>query len=260
MAPPNPTGGVRVRCIPCPSAGTPILQQRLGAVYALRAKGERSMRSRDSIPGPAVRRFSLYLRELEAARDAGRQTVSSRQLGEALGLTGVQVRKDLAYLGQFGQTGVGYRVEELIRQIRHALGTERPANVLLVGAGNLGRALLAYRGFVQKRFQIIAAFDSDPKVIGTRVPAPDGVLVRPMEEMAGVVAREEVRLGILCVPADAAPGVAGQMVAAGVKGILNFGAVALTLPPDVAAINVDLAVQLEQLSFYTNTHNAAARG
>lgn len=209
----------------------------------------RVKRRADGIPAPTVRRLSLYLRELENILDAGTQTVSSRRLGQALGLTDVQVRKDLACFGQFGQSGVGYSVDELVKRVRHILGTDRPWNVMLVGVGNLGRALLAYRGFVRKGFNVVAAFDHDPTLVGKRLPEPEGVLVRPMSEMAEVVARCGIRLGILCVPAAAAQGVADQMAAAGVQGILNFAATSLSLPDDGAVVGVDLAVHLEQLSF-----------
>src|SRR5947208_2675011 len=115
-----------------------------------------SPRGPDSIPNPAVRRLSLYLRQLESLQRGGRTTVSSKQLGESLGLTDAQVRKDLAYFGQFGHPGIGYRVADLIAQVRRILGTDKIWNVLLVGAGNLGRALLAYNGFQAKGFRIAA--------------------------------------------------------------------------------------------------------
>src|SRR5256885_1750516 len=114
------------------------------------------------IPNPAVRRLSLYLRQLEAFKRKDRRTISSKQLGESLGLTDAQVRKDLAYFGQFGHPGIGYRVDDLINQVKKILGTDKIWNVLLVGAGNLGRALSAYKGFMSKGFQLVAVFDNDP--------------------------------------------------------------------------------------------------
>src|SRR5215218_4774480 len=129
---------------------------------------EQSPRPPESVPNPAVRRLSLYLRQLEALHRAGRTTISSKQLGESLGLTDAQVRKDLAYFGQFGHPGIGYRVDDLIGQVRRILGTDKTWNVLLVGAGNLGRALLAYRGFDQKGFRLVAVFDADPSKIGKK--------------------------------------------------------------------------------------------
>src|SRR5262245_62050797 len=114
----------------------------------------------DAIPNPAVRRLVLYLRQLEAFKRRDRRTISSKQLGESLGLTDAQVRKDLAYFGQFGHPGIGYKVDDLIGQVRRILGTDKAWNVLLVGAGNLGRALLAYKGFASKGFRLVAVFDA----------------------------------------------------------------------------------------------------
>src|SRR5882672_12800552 len=121
----------------------------------------------DLIPNPAVRRLSLYLRQLEAFQRKDRRTISSKQLGAALGLTDAQVRKDLAYFGQFGHPGIGYRISELITQLRRILGTDRKWNACVVGAGNIGRALMAYPRFIRKGFDIVAVFDSDDSVVGS---------------------------------------------------------------------------------------------
>src|SRR5829696_1877266 len=123
----------------------------------------------DLVPNPAVRRLSLYLRQLESFKKKDRRTISSKQLGESLGLTDAQVRKDFAYFGQFGHPGIGYRVDDLIAQVKRILGTDKTWNVLLVGAGNLGRALSAYRGFEAKGFRLVAVFDNDPAKIGRRL-------------------------------------------------------------------------------------------
>src|SRR5678816_1704865 len=123
---------------------------------------------REPIPTPAVRRLSLYLRQLESFKRKDRRTISSKQLGESLGLTDAQVRKDFAYFGQFGHPGIGYRVEDLITQVKRILGTDKTWNVLLVGFGNLGRALAAYRGFEQKGFRLAAIFDADETKVGKK--------------------------------------------------------------------------------------------
>jgi redox-sensing transcriptional repressor len=209
----------------------------------------------ESIPNPAVRRLSLYLRQLEGFHRSGRRTISSKQLGESLGLTDAQVRKDLAYFGQFGQPGVGYKVEQLVGQVRRIMGTDRTWNVALVGAGNLGRALLAYKGFASKGFQIAAVFDADPAKAGRRQGT---LLVQPMEELAATVAQHQIRLAIMAVPGDAAQELADQLVQVGVRGLLNFAPTSITVPPEIALNSVDLAVQLEQLSFQVNF--AATRG
>jgi redox-sensing transcriptional repressor len=198
------------------------------------------------VPNPAVRRLSLYLRQLEAFKRKDRRTISSKQLGGSLGLTDAQVRKDFAYFGQFGHPGIGYRVDDLIVQVRRILGTDKTWNVLLVGAGNLGRALLAYRGFENKGFKLVAVFDQDPGKIGKR---QGSFVIQPIGELEKVVAEKQIRLAIIAVPADNAQDVADQLVAAGVRGLLNFAPVSITVPSDIALNAVDLAVQLEQLSF-----------
>lgn len=198
------------------------------------------------VPNPAVRRLSLYLRQLEAFKRKDRRTVSSKQLGESLGLTDAQVRKDFAYFGQFGHPGIGYRVDDLIVQVRRILGTDKTWNVLLVGAGNLGRALLAYRGFENKGFRLVAVFDQDPAKIGKR---QGPFTIQPISELGRVVTDKQIRLAMIAVPADSAQDVADQLVAAGVRGLLNFAPVSITVPADIALNAVDLAVQLEQLSF-----------
>ena len=208
----------------------------------------------ESFPNPAVRRLSLYLRQLEAFKRAGRRTVSSKQLGESLNLTDAQVRKDLAYFGQFGHPGIGYRVEELIGQVRHILGTDRTWNVLLVGAGNLGRALMSYRGFDAKGFCLRAVFDNDPALAGARVGE---FTVLPLAELGDTVRRLKIQLGMMAVPTDAAQGVADALVAAGLRGLLNFAPASIHVPIDVALNAVDLAVQLEQLSFQVNVTTPA---
>jgi redox-sensing transcriptional repressor len=203
----------------------------------------------DSIPNPAVRRLSLYLRQLEDFKRKDRRTVSSKQLGESLGLTDAQVRKDLAYFGQFGHPGIGYRVEDLIRQVRKILGTDKTWSVLLVGAGNLGRALMAYRGFEKKGFRLTAVFDADQLKIGKK---QGSFIVQSLSDLASTIQRQGIRLAIIAVPADHAQAVADQLVSAGIRGILNFAPVQINVPPTIGIGAVDLAVQLEQLSFMVN--------
>ncbi len=200
----------------------------------------------EEIPNPAVYRLSFYLRQLESFRRGDRHTISSRQLGEALGYSDAQVRKDLAYFGQFGHPGIGYRVEDLVHQLKKILGTDKISNVLLVGAGNLGRALLAYKGFLQKGFRIVAIFDADAAKVGKKI---GDLPVRSDQDLASVAAELQIRMAMLAVPVAAAQSVANQLVTVGIKGILNFAPVALNVPRDVVVQSVDLALQLEQLSF-----------
>lgn len=200
----------------------------------------------DSVPKAVVNRLSLYLRELQHLLRDGHATVSSSQLGTLLGFTDAQVRKDLAYFGHFGHPGVGYRCDELIAAIKGILGTDRQWTVAMVGVGNLGRALLGYKGFASQGFQIVAAFDADPTIAGTTL---EGVPIKPLEELEETVKKERVTLGVIAVPAGAAQSVADRLVTAGVSGILNFAPVTLSLAPEVSQVGVDLATELEQLCF-----------
>src|SRR3954469_4501682 len=165
----------------------------------------------EDIPTPAVYRLSFYLRQLEAFQRAEKHTISSKQLGDALGYTDAQVRKDLAYFGQFGHPGIGYRVEELIAQLRKILGTDKVWNVLLIGAGNLGRALIAYRGFLRKGFKLAALFDADPNKVGH---AFGELTIESMDRLAQIAADQNIKLAIMSVPSEAAQPVADRLVAA----------------------------------------------
>jgi redox-sensing transcriptional repressor len=197
-------------------------------------------------PKAVVGRVSLYLRQLEAFQRLGYTTISSSQLGEPLSIKNAQVRKDLAFFGQFGHPGIGYRIDDLISELRRILGIDHDWPLALVGLGNLGRALLRYRGFRSRRFYIVAIFDNDPRKIGH---VHEGLKVEPLDAMRNLVAAHKITLALLCVPADAAQRVADQMVACGIRGILNFAPLPLIVPPHVNVVAVDLSVQLENLAY-----------
>ncbi len=190
--------------------------------------------------------MSLYLRELQQLIGEDRRTISSTRLGRLLGITDAQVRKDLAYFGQFGYPGIGYRCEELVAEIRRILGTNRVWPTAMVGVGNLGQALLGYRGFQAQGFSVQAAFDIDTSIVGSEVC---GLTVFHMDQMATVVLERSIRLAILAVPAEAAAAAAESIVASGITGVLNFAPVTLNLPKSVSVVGVDLAMELEQLAF-----------
>ncbi len=194
-----------------------------------------------------VGRLSLYLRHLEELLREGGAKISSRQLGQALGVTDAQVRRDLAYLGNLGQPGIGYPPQDLIAAIRRTLGIDREWRVALAGVGNLARALLRYRGFREQGFRVVALFDVDPTKIGQRV---EGLEIHSTEAMPAVVAATGAELGLLTAPSEAAQAVADALVAAGIRGVLNFAPVVLRLPAGVSLVSVDLTVQLEQLAFF----------
>lgn len=207
-------------------------------------------------PKAVVNRLSLYLRELQRLDREGKQTVSSSQLGKLLGFTDAQVRKDLAYFGQFGHPGVGYRCDELVAAIRRILGTDREWVVAIVGVGNLGRALLGYRGFQPQGFRVAAAFDSDPSKVGMGF---GGIAVEPIDTLEATVRDRGITLGLIATSAEAAQDIANRLVSAGVVGILNFAPVTLSLPPGVSLVGVDLATELEQLSFSVANSQQAAK-
>ncbi len=204
-----------------------------------------------------VGRLSLYLRRLELLHREGIAQVSSRLLGEALGVRDAQVRKDLAHLGTLGHPGIGYATSELIAAIRRVLGIDRDWPTVLVGVGNLARALLRYRGFAERGFRFVALFDADPEKIGQTL---DGLLVHPLEAMPAVLAETRAELGVLTVPLEAAQSVGEALAAAGVRGVLNFTPQVLRLPLSVRVVAVDLTVQLEQLAFLVGEPAASADG
>jgi redox-sensing transcriptional repressor len=198
------------------------------------------------VPAAVVNRLSLYLRELQHLVSEGHQTTNSSQLGRRLGFTDAQVRKDLAHFGHFGHPGIGYRCDELICAIRKILGTDREWLVALVGVGNLGRALLGYRGFEPQGFRIVAAFDTLDSKVGTTI---EGVPIHHINDLESVVAAQGVDLGMVAVPAADAQIAADRLVAAGVSGIVNFAPVTLRVPEGVSRVGVDLARELEQVTF-----------
>lgn len=218
-----------------------------------KAKPEPS--SNSNVPPAVVSRLSLYLRELQHLLRDGNETTSSSQLGQVLGFSDAQVRKDLAYFGHFGHPGIGYRCDELVTAIRRILGTDREWPVALIGTGNLGTALLGYKGFGNQGFRLIAAFDVDSGKVGSSIL---GVPILHLDQLADAVAEHGIKLGMIAVPAPAAQGVADKLVAAGIQGIVNFAPVTLVLPPDVSQVGVDLAIELEQLSFAVLNRGAGA--
>jgi redox-sensing transcriptional repressor len=198
------------------------------------------------ISDSTVRRLALYLRFLEHSAAQGLTTISSAELARRGGTTSAQVRKDLSFFGSFGKRGLGYSVPELAARIRDILGLKRTHRVVLVGAGKMGGALLHYRGFRQHGFDVAAIYDKDPRKIGAR---SNGLVVRDIKLLEADLKKEPTDIAILVTPAEAAQEVADRLVRAGVKAILNFAPVPLTVPSDVAVQSVNMALELETLSF-----------
>ncbi|QEF99919.1 Redox-sensing transcriptional repressor Rex [Stieleria maiorica] len=200
----------------------------------------------NKLPRPAVGRLSLYFRELHRLADQGETHINSKQLGALVDVSPAVVRRDLSSLGTIGRRGVGYPIDKLTEQIGTVLGSGLQWQVILVGVGSLGDALLRYRGFERLGFRLVAAFDLDPAKIDRQI---GGVSIWNAATMAGKLAELSPDLAILAVPVDQAPSVAADLVAAGISGILNFAPTTLRLPGSTAVVNVDLASELQRLAF-----------
>lgn len=196
------------------------------------------------IPASAVPRLSRYYRALLESRD--KDVISSEEIALLTGFTAAQVRKDLTYFGQFGTPGRGYSVQELRKALIRILGIDRVWNVVLLGVGKLGAALLGYKGFRLQGFRLVAAFDVDAAKIGSLM---ESVPVYPVDQIPVVVARENVQMGVVAVPQEKAQAATDLLVSAGVRSILNFAPIRLKVPEDVMIHHVDMASELEKLSF-----------
>lgn len=193
-----------------------------------------------------VRRLSLYLRFLEDFEEQGMETVSSEELASRGGTTSAQVRKDLSFFGSFGKRGLGYSVAELVRRLREILGLGKTYRVAMIGAGKIGSALVQYRGFKQRGFEIVAIFDADTGKVGRHW---NGLAVKDVKELEPELRKQAVDIAVIVTPADAAQAVADKVVSLGVKAILNFAPIQLIVPDDVVVKTVNLALELETLSY-----------
>jgi redox-sensing transcriptional repressor len=206
------------------------------------------------VPEATVARLATYLRVLGTLTDRGVATVSSEELAVAAGVNSAKLRKDLSFLGSYGIRGVGYDVTTLTEQIARTLGVTVHRSVALVGLGNLGQALAGYAGFATRGFQIAALVDADPRRIGTQIR---GLVVQDVADLPEIVAERDITIAVLAVPASAAQDVCDRLVEAGVTSILNFAPVVVSVPPHVHLRKVDLAAELQILSFH-ETRKAAA--
>ncbi len=203
--------------------------------------------SPSNIPVATVTRLALYLRELQRMHRSGLQRVQSGTIAKRLGLNDSQVRRDLSCFGHFGRRGVGYSIPVLTKAIQSILGTDRSWNVVLIGSGNLGRALSGYKGFSQHGFRLVGVFDTAQELIGTRLGS---MTIQSLDDLESVVEIEKVELAILAVPASSAPSVAERLEIAGVTGILNFAPVTVRgSGRGLTVVDVDLAVEMQRLAF-----------
>jgi redox-sensing transcriptional repressor len=199
------------------------------------------------LPEATIARLPEYLRALHNLGEGGSDTISSEGLAAAAGVNSAKLRKDLSHLGSYGTRGVGYDVNLLIDQIEYVLGLDQRRAVCLVGVGNLGHALAGYDGFASRGFKIVALFDADPAKVGDRI---HGLPVRHIDELGQVAVDESIAIGVIATPAGAAQAVADVLVAAGVTSILNFAPCVLSVPANVDVRKVDLAIELQILSFH----------
>lgn len=209
---------------------------------------------KDKIPGKTIYRLSIYHRCLRRLEDAEKSTISSSALAKAAGVNPAQLRRDLTYLGTFGTRGLGYSVLELTTAIAEILGRAHLQPVVLVGAGNLGAALLRYEGFHKEGFEVVAAFDAAPDKVARRgisIPVFD------VKEMPEMVKKQSIRLAILSVPVEHAQSVTNDLVNAGIQGILSFSPTVLQVPKEVTVNSVDLALELEQVSLFVKSADQA---
>ena len=211
-------------------------------------KAPKARQSLDQVSELTTNRLSVYLRCLNVLEDAGVQTISSQSLAEQFHLNAAQIRKDLAYFGEFGVRGVGYYVRDLKRHLRQILGLDRKLRVAIMGAGNLGLALADYPGFKQEGFDIAALFDTLKDKVGQE--SRSGVPIHDIVDLKKVARREGIRIAVIAVPATSAQHVLGLVVASGIKAVLNFSPGSLQVPAGVKLKSVDLTVSLESLSFF----------
>lgn len=202
--------------------------------------------SPQNLPTAAIGRLSLYLRELQRLAERGTESINSNDLARLIDVSPATVRKDLAAIEAIGRRGVGYGVPTLIERIGRILGTETHWNVILIGVGSLGTALLRYRGFQRQGFRIVGAFDLDPRLIGSSI---GGLTVRSIASLRKAAVALRPQMAVLAVPAEAAADIAAELVAVGVTGILNFAPTSLKLPRGVGVVNVDLASEMQRLAF-----------
>ncbi len=205
------------------------------------------MGSKASIPDIVIGRLPIYLRALDRLIQEEEEYTSSHELGERLGISSAQIRKDLSHFGEFGKQGTGYNVQYLYEQIRHILKVDREWLVAVVGVGDLGRAIANYRGFQARGFRIAALFDSDPKTVGERVGALE---VLPMDRLADEIRRQGIRIAMIAVPAEEAQAVAERLLEAGVSALLNYAPITLTVPNGVRVQYIDPAAHLQHMTYY----------
>jgi len=201
----------------------------------------------ESVPGIVIGRLPVYLRALNILQQEGKEVTSSQELGKRLGISSAQIRKDLSHFGEFGKQGTGYSITFLQESLREILNVNRLWPIALVGFGDLGNALVHYRGFPAKGFFIQAVFDNDPGKVGDKI---NDLTIQASSEMERTITQHNIKIAILAVPIEAAQSVAEKLVKIGIKAILNYAPITLALPPNIQIQNIDPVVHLQQMTYY----------
>ena len=222
------------------------LTEQAGKIIILKMRKRKNSSSKKYFSPETIKRLSLSLRNLKKLKEEKVEIISSDKLASLLNVSSAQFRRDLSCFGKFGKRGVGYKIDRLIKELEDILGVKEEWKIALVGAGRLGEALIEFEGFSKFNRKIVYAFDIDKEKIGKVIK---GVKVEDMRNLKEIVKRENIKIAILCTPADSAQKVAEELVSAGIKGILNFSPVILKVPPSVFVTNVDMACELEGLIF-----------
>lgn len=203
--------------------------------------------AKDQIPDIVIGRLPVYLRALQRMASENRKVTSSQEMGERLGISAAQIRKDLSQFGEFGKQGTGYTIDFLIEKIRHILRIDQDWDVVVIGAGDIGSALARYKGFTDRGFRVSMVFDDDPRKIGSRIGQYE---VLDSEKMCQLIKDAGVKIAMITVPAPNAQSVAEQLVKAGVKAILNYAPISLNVPPDVKVQYIDPSTHLQRMTYY----------
>ncbi|RMG84962.1 MAG: redox-sensing transcriptional repressor Rex [Chloroflexi bacterium] len=204
----------------------------------------------NNIPDIVIGRLPIYLRALNRMAQAGYEVTSSHELGKRLGISSAQIRKDLSHFGGFGKQGTGYQIKYLQEKLREVLQVNREWDVALVGAGDLGRAIAHYKGFIDRGFRITCVFDADPKKIGLDL---DGLIVQSVDTMQDTIRQQGIRIAMIATPAEVAQDVADRLIEAGVLAILNYAPISLNVPEEVRVQYIDPVVHLQRMTYYLPT-------
>ena len=203
------------------------------------------------IPMATIHRLSIYMRTLQEMLEQDQEVISSERLAKQCAVNPAQIRKDLAYFGEFGMRGVGYRVSDLVNEIKEILGLNRDWNLAMIGIGNLGSALIRHGNFIKHGYIFAGAFDVDSQKVGRKLP--NGLVINHVDELGEIIKQRQITIGVITTPASAAQGVANQLILAGINGILNFAPIQIQVPDCCHVENVDFTIKLDSIAYHLSS-------